>query len=87
MPYAVTLSPHAQRQLHTFDKQLPDRLLLRIGKLKDEPRPSGTKKLTGEEKAYRIRVGDYRILYDVDDQTRTVVINKIGHRRDVYRHR
>jgi mRNA interferase RelE/StbE len=56
----------------------------RINGLATEPRPPGAEKLSGHEK-YRIRQGDYRVLYSIDDGAQTVTVVKIGHRRDVYR--
>lgn len=55
-----------------------------MDKLGSDPRPPGTEKLSGQEK-YRIRQGDYRVLYAIDDDSATVTIVKVGHRRDVYR--
>jgi len=60
------------------------RVTERIRGLAQNPRPSGSEKLSGQDR-YRIRQGDYRIVYAVDDETRTVEVVKIGHRREVYR--
>lgn len=60
------------------------RIMQRIAQLADNPRPSGAERLTGDHR-YRIRQGDYRILYEVQDVEITVVVVKVGHRRDVYR--
>ena len=79
MPYTVTLSPHAQRQLRALDRPIRDRLLPPIRALADDPPPRGSIKLTGAEETYRIRVGMYRIVYDVHDQDQTVIINKVPH--------
>jgi mRNA interferase RelE/StbE len=62
----------------------PRRIAARIAALATEPRPYGTEKLSGQER-YRLRQGDYRVLYVVDDGTPTVTIVRIGHRRDAYR--
>lgn len=69
------------RQIPKIDIQ---RILRRINDLTDDPRPACVEKLTGDEK-YRIRQGNYRILYAIDDNIITVTIVKVGHRRDVYR--
>ena len=61
-----------------------DRLIAAIRSLSGEPRPVGAKKLRGRE-AWRIRVGDYRVIYEVDDGRRRVLIVTVGHRRDIYR--
>jgi len=60
------------------------RVTERIRGLAQNPRPSGSEKLSGQDR-YRIRQGDYRIVYAIDDETRTVEVVKIGHRREVYR--
>lgn len=57
---------------------------MRIQALADDPRPVGAEKLSGQER-YRIRQGDYRILYEIEDQILRIMVVKIGHRRDVYR--
>jgi mRNA interferase RelE/StbE len=56
----------------------------RLLALEDNPRPSGVKKLQGQE-SYRLRVGDYRILYTIDDKSKKIFIMAVGHRREVYR--
>jgi len=65
-------------------KELEVRIAAKIQHLSTEPRPVGAEKLSGEEK-YRIRQGDYRVLYEIDDQAKTVTVVRIGHRGDVYR--
>ena len=85
MAYTVVLAPLADRQfrkLHTFIQR---RLKPHIDRLVTEPRPDGTVKVKGEPDLYRIRVGDYRIVYYVWDRDRRVMIVKIGHRREIYR--
>lgn len=69
------LEPRAQRQ----------RVVARIRALAEEPRPAGAQKLAGTAARYRIRQGDFRVLYEIDDRQRRVVVVKIGHRREVYR--
>lgn len=87
MPYAIRLTPAAKRQLRRFvmDPYFRERLVLRIDGLADDPRPDGCKKLAGHDNRYRIRVGDLRIVYQVDDDQAGVLVLVIGHRRDVYR--
>lgn len=63
---------------------LLDRVDARIRKLAVDPRAFGAQKLAGLD-AYRVRVGDHRIVYRIDDRSRTVVITRVGHRRDIYR--
>ena len=69
------VEPRAQRQ----------RIVTRIGALAADPRPPGAKKLAGSSVGFRIRQGDYRIVYEIHDRERRVVIVKIGHRREVYK--
>ncbi|MGZ9093052.1 MAG: type II toxin-antitoxin system RelE family toxin [Rhodoplanes sp.] len=62
------------------------RILERVGMLADDPRPAGSEKLSGQHR-YRVRQGVYRILYAVDDQEKSVLVVKVGHRREVYTNR
>jgi mRNA interferase RelE/StbE len=82
--YAVYALPRAERDL----KKLPRHVRLRVEEAIDglaaDPRPSGVKKLKGREATYRIRVGRYRILYEVHDDVLEVLVVEAGHRRDVY---
>ena len=87
MVYMVELSNRAKRDLAALSADLQTRIVTALRKLEENPRPSGVEKLKGEENAYRLRVGDYRILYEVHDKRLLVLIVKIGHRRDVYRKR
>lgn len=61
------------------------RIMEVIRSLADEPRPSATRKLAGSEQAYRIRIGDYRVVYTVDNKHKTVSIDRVRHRREAYR--
>lgn len=85
MSHQVQLAPAAFKQL----EKLPRRDQLRIRDVIDElsltPRPPGVKKLTGGEDLWRVRVGDYRILYQIQDEVLMVLVVRIAHRRDVYR--
>jgi mRNA interferase RelE/StbE len=74
------------RDLRSLPQKDVHRILERISALKEDPRPLGSEKLSGRE-WYRIRQGNYRILYEVDDHQVTVVVVKVGHRREVYRKR
>lgn len=64
---------------------IQDRVIEAVEKLAKAPRPSGCKKLAGSEDTYRIRVGDYRVIYTVDDVILIVAIERVRHRREVYR--
>ena len=82
--YSLVIKKSAERELRAIPKEDLRRVIDRARGLVDNPRPSGSEKLSGQER-YRIRQGDYRIVYAVDDEVRIVEIVKIGHRREVYR--
>ena len=82
--YSLRIKASAAKELEAALKKDRIRLAARIGSLATAPRPPGSEKLSGEEK-FRIRQGDYRILYLIEDASATVTIVKIGHRREVYR--
>jgi mRNA interferase RelE/StbE len=82
--YSVAIKRSAERELRKTPRQDLRRVVTRIQGLAREPRPPGCEKMSGEER-YRVRQGDYRIVYAVDDEARTVEVVKIGHRREVYR--
>ncbi|HTV54053.1 MAG TPA: type II toxin-antitoxin system RelE/ParE family toxin [Terriglobia bacterium] len=82
--YKVHIKPAAGRELDAMPKRDRQRLVLRITELARNPRPYGSEKLSGED-GYRIRQGNYRVIYSVDDSEKAVRILKIAHRKDVYR--
>jgi len=82
--YTVFIQPRAERELAALPRPEFLRVDSCILSLKENPRPAGCKKLKGRE-GWRIRVGSYRIIYDVDDTQRTVLIRDVLHRKDVYR--
>ena len=84
MSYSVSIIRPAQKELAAISPPYFDRIAEAIKALSAEPRPSGCLKLSGRE-GWRMRVGDYRVLYDIDDVAKRVVVQHIGHRRDVYR--
>ena len=85
MKYAVLLEKSAARfLLRLRDAKLKSRLDEAIESLADDPRPPGCRKLAGTTDRYRVRVGDYRIVYRIDDGKVTVLVLVIGHRREVY---
>jgi mRNA interferase RelE/StbE len=83
--YTVDLSPHARRQLRRLPQRTQDRILRGIHALADEPRPPDVAKLRATEDTYRIRVGDYRVVYEIHDRVLLVLVVEVAHRRDVYR--
>lgn len=87
MIYAVSLLPAARRQFLDLPTPLQTRLQPHIDALADNPRPHGVKKLSGRADQYRIRVGDWRIIYAIEDRELVVLVIRIGNRREVYRYR
>ena len=83
--YEITFARSARRELERMERSLTVRILTRIEELAVEPRPPGCRKLQGGGDLWRIRVGDYRVLYSIDDDQRLVDIVAVRHRRDVYR--
>lgn len=84
MTYEIRFTPSAFRDLSRLSRSLQQRIDKRLMGLTEEPRPRGCKKLAGEAGRYRIRAGDYRILYEVQDEILLVLVLKIGHRGRVY---
>lgn len=82
--YELKFRKSVHKDLHGLPKADLLRILNRIESLRDDPRPAGSQKLSGAEK-YRVRQGDYRILYSIDDDAIVVEVVKVGHRREVYR--
>ncbi|MEE8125556.1 MAG: type II toxin-antitoxin system RelE/ParE family toxin [Nitrospirales bacterium] len=85
MAYTVHIAPAAERQLKILPKPTQSQISKRLLKLEVNPRPSGVKKLEGEKDLYRLRVGDFRVIYTIRDRELIVLIVKIGHRREIYR--
>ena len=84
MAYTIKYKPVASRQLTKLSKNIRARLKPKIKALGNNPRPHGAIKLQGYENRYRIRVGDYRIIYEIWDIVLVIVIIEVGHRSDVY---
>jgi mRNA interferase RelE/StbE len=83
MIYTVKLIPQAEKMLDSFQADLRDRIIDALERLKNNPRPSGCKKLKSRD-AYRIRVGDYRVVYEIRDDVLVILVVRVAHRRDVY---
>jgi mRNA interferase RelE/StbE len=84
--YRVELAPHAVRQFKRLPKQAQLRIRNVIDALAENPRPAGVAQLSGQEgKLYRVREGDYRIVYQIQDEVLLVLILGVGHRRDIYK--
>ena len=84
MSHQIILPKSAQKALDLLPDEVATRIMEALERLKDQPRPPGCKKLRGEN-AWRIRIGDYRVIYEIQDKVLKVIVVTIGHRRDVYR--
>ena len=84
MSHQVILPKSARKELDRLPEQIAGRILAALAGLETQPRPTGCKKLRGES-AWRIRVGDYRVIYEIHDRILRVVVVTVGHRREVYR--
>ena len=84
MTYAVSILRGAQKNLNVLTAPDQERVIAAIRKLAVNPRPAGVKKLVGRE-AWRIRIGDYRVIYEINDNELTVLVVDFGHRREIYR--
>ena len=85
MSYTITIKKSAAKELELLPRKILENITKAIYDLGENPRPRGCKKLKGSHSIYwRIRIGDYRVLYTVDDVIRIVDIQKVGHRRDIY---
>ena len=82
--YSLTIKPSAAKELETLPRRILGQVAARIQGLADYPRTHGAEKLSGQER-YRIRQGDYRVVYSIDDKLAIVDVVKVGHRREVYR--
>ncbi len=87
MAYAVKLSPAARRALRKLPEAVQDQVQPVIDALSDEPRPSGVVKLSGADDLYRVRSGDYRIVYEIQDDVLLVLVVQVGDRKEVYKKR
>ncbi len=83
--YNVVFKPSVERDLRRLPKSVVVRAMARIEDLQSDPLPRQTVKLSDSERLYRIRVGDYRIVYEVDTQARQITIHYVRHRREAYR--
>jgi mRNA interferase RelE/StbE len=82
--YKIEIAPAAERVLRKLPGSLQDRIVTAIENLATTPRKGATK-LQGEQSLYRIRVGDYRVIYEIADKILIVLVLNIGHRREIYR--
>ena len=85
MSYALVFDGRTRKTLDGLDTDLRNRIIRKLDAIQENPRPPGVVKLAGDENTYRIRVGDWRIVYEVRDKVLVVLVVRIGHRREVYR--
>lgn len=85
MAYRIEIKKSAQKEIAGLAKRDQRRVISAIEKLASKPRPPGAQKLRCADDIYRLRVGRYRIIYQIGDRKLTVFVSKVGHRKDVYR--
>lgn len=85
MSYSIRFVGSAERALANITKRDQKKIALRIDALALDPRPPGSRKLVGGTNEYRIRIGDYRVVYSVEDRRVLVIVIRIAHRKDIYR--
>lgn len=83
--YRVLLERAAEKDLNRLSSKIHHRVITAIQALASNPRPPGCRKLAGSKSDWRIRAGDYRVIYEIADEIRVVRINRVRHRREVYR--
>ena len=85
MTYQIEFKTRAKKELARVPKEFAQKIIVEIASLAQNPRPNGCKKLVGAEYTYRIRVGDYRVIYTLFEQQLIIEVIKIGHRKEVYK--
>lgn len=85
MAHRIEVSPAAARQLKKIDRRVLPQIAEKIDSLASEPRPHGCEKLSGYDSLYRVRAGDYRIVYGVEDRLVLIVVLKVGNRAEIYK--
>ena len=85
MEYRIEFRPAAVRDLASLDRSMREKIAAKIDSLEQDPRPIGVEKLQGRDKRYRLRVGVYRVIYEIKDDILLVLVVRIGHRREIYR--
>ena len=84
MSYTVEFRPAAAREFRKLPRDVQRRIATALNNLSEEPRPSGVRKLAGSEGLYRVRIGDYRVIYSISDELLLIVILRVRHRSDAY---
>lgn len=85
MAYEIQLTSRAQKSLKKLEKRVLVKIASLIDSLENDPRPNGVKKMKGHDNRYRVREGDYRVVYQIDDGKLLILIIDLGHRKDIYR--
>ncbi len=85
MTYRVDIETVARRQMRSLPRAIAERIDAAVRALASEPRPPGCRQMAGYHNTYRLRIGDYRILYRIHDDVLVVLVVRVGHRREVYR--
>ncbi len=83
--YTVLLRPAARRDMKHLARRTAERVLAALSQLERSPRPQGAKKLAGREQEWRLRIGNYRVLYEIDAEAKMIRVFRIRHRREAYR--
>ncbi len=83
--YKVLLERRAERDIKRLPTELFHRIIPHLEALSEDPKPSGCRKITGSKHDWRIRIGDYRVIYEIDEQQKAVKVMRIRHRKDAYR--
>jgi len=83
--YRIVLERAAEKDMARLSSEMHDRVIGAIQRLANNPRPPGSRKLAGSKNDWLIRVGDYRVVYEIADHIRIVRVNRVRHRREVYR--
>lgn len=85
MEYKIFIDGKAEKELSKLQNDLQEKIILFILKLKNNPRPPGVRKLSGLKSCCRLRIGDYRVVYEIDDEKRLLKILIIRHRKNIYK--
>jgi mRNA interferase RelE/StbE len=83
--YEILLERRAEKDLRKLSSELFQRIIAKIQSLSENPKPQGSRKITGSKNDWRIRIGDYRAIYEIDEQEKRVRIMRVRHRREAYR--
>jgi mRNA interferase RelE/StbE len=85
MPHRVVIKPSAAKAIRNLDRDTQRRVIRLLDALAADPRPGGVVKLAGHANLWRVRIGDYRVVYEIHDDRLVVLVVRVAHRKDVYR--